>query len=51
MSSETTPVDADQNAQLGELLHRAQQDFAAAESVRQDTCNEDRVHGSLIGGN
>lgn len=44
------PVDTDQNAQLADLLRRAQHDFTVAEARRQALSNEDRIHGQQVGG-
>lgn len=50
MNEQTTPVTDDAHATPAQLLARAAQDYADAETRRQDLDHEDRVHGNEIGG-
>lgn len=45
----TTPVTDDAHATTAELLARARQEHAAAQTGRDLTSNEDRVHGQQHG--
>jgi hypothetical protein len=49
MSSPTTPVTEDAHARADQLLARAADDYAAAQSRRARQSRQDRVHGNSTG--